>query len=93
MRRSLGVIRDNAKYNKTIYVKAETKNKAKELLLKLHNAEYKWHSGDSLLEFDKWNEYKENTYYLIDSNSKSVCYGKSDSLYARFKKTLRCVGL
>jgi len=93
MRRSLEVFRDNPEYNSIIYVKAPSRAKAKELLLKLHNGGYKWGAEASLLENDGWDKFKELTFYAINPNNKDVIIGKYTHPDGRFRKTLKCVGL
>jgi len=79
---------------KTIYYRAETKEKAIALFEKLIKAGYTWLFGDSLIERTRWGVFGKDTYYAIDPDTKEVLYGDCNFANKRyFRKTLRSIGL
>lgn len=56
-----------------VELQCKTLNHAKELLYHLHQKGYRWNSGHTLLEFDNWDDHKEDTRYYLSH----ISYGGS----------------
>lgn len=61
-------------------INCNTENKAKELLKEAHERGLKWCSDESYLDYNKWDEYMQNTCYCLSEGrhgSKPVCIEKN----------------
>lgn len=53
-----------------------TKSESDRILAALHKQGIRWYMGASLLERSNWENYKENTYYIVERNK--LLYGELD---------------
>ena len=69
-------------------VLCETKELAQAFLKEAHELGYTWVSGDNLLSFDNWSNYKSETCYLIIAKdpSKTTFRGIMFGQLERYKK-------
>lgn len=68
--------------NSEFCVNCKTENEAKEFLSLLHHCGFIWANGASLLCETEWEEYQEDTYYVIGGTyiDSRICFGSINRL-------------
>lgn len=86
-------------FKEDIIVLCETKNEANQLLQKAHETGFCWKHGQSLLDFNMWDEFKHQTCYNLSrgmysdynwfkkENYKIISFDEVDLEYVDFSKS------